>query len=157
FAPFLMAVGVPILPRHILGTSLKDGTFTHRWGIDTPPQELVGTGPYRMSRYVPAQLVEYERNPDYWRVDEEGRRLPYLERRVTLIVPDQNAILLRFLSGQPHYLLRPRPEEIADLEDRAAELGIRVEEIGADPGNLFVAFNRNPRHWSRTAARTARE
>jgi peptide/nickel transport system substrate-binding protein len=151
FAPFLSAVGVPIVPEHVLGAALADGTFTHRWGIDTPPAELVGTGPYRMRRYVPAQLIEYERNPAYWRRDAEGRRLPYLDGRVTLIVPEQNAISLRFLSGQTHYY-NPRPEEIADLQDRAAALGIRVEEIGSDPGNLFVAFNRNPRRYEREAA-----
>jgi peptide/nickel transport system substrate-binding protein len=148
FAPFLSAVGVSILPEHVLGAALADGTFTHRWGIDTPPPELIGTGPYRMRRYVAAQLIEYERNPTYWMRDAEGRRLPYLDGRVTLIVPEQNAISLRFLSGQTHYF-NPRPEEIADLQDRASALGIRVHEIGSDPGNLFVAFNRNPRRFEK--------
>src|SRR5262249_20845222 len=97
FAPFLQAVGVSILPAHILGAALADGSFAHRWGIDTPPGDLVGTGPYRMKRYVPAQLIEYERNPTYWRKDQDGRPLPYLDGRVTLIVPEQNAISLRFL------------------------------------------------------------
>jgi peptide/nickel transport system substrate-binding protein len=148
FAPFLAAVEVPIVPKHVLGPALADGSFTHRWGIDTDPADLVGTGPFRMRRYVPAQLIEYERNPTYWRFDGEGRRLPYLDGRVTLVVPEQNAISLRFLSGQTHYY-NPRPEEIAHLQDRAAELGIQVREIGSDPGNLFVAFNRNPAHYTR--------
>ncbi|HZR81344.1 MAG TPA: ABC transporter substrate-binding protein [Candidatus Binatia bacterium] len=151
FAPFLAAVGVPILPKHLLGGALADGTFAHRWGIDTDPRELIGTGPYRMRRYVPAQLIEYDRNPTYWRRDAEGRRLPYLEGRVTLIVPEQNAISLRFLAGHTHYY-NPRPEEIADLQDRAAALGIQVKEVGSDPGNLFVAFNRNPKHYARDEA-----
>lgn len=146
FAPFLAAVEVPILPRHRLGTSLADGSFSRRWGIDTAPRDLVGTGPWRMTRYVPAQLLEYERNPDYWRRDARGRPLPRVGGRVMLIVPEQNALSLRFLSGQTHWT-SPRPEEIADLRDRAGELGIEVREVGADTGNLFVAFNRNPRHW----------
>ena len=150
FAPFLSAVEVPIVPKHILGSALADRTFTHRWGIDTDPRELIGTGPYRMRRYVPAQLIEYERNPTYWRRDAEGKPLPYLDGRVTLIVPEQNAISLRFLSGETHYY-NPRPEEIADLQDRAGALGIQVRDIGSDPGNLFVAFNRNPEHYARHA------
>lgn len=147
FAPFLAAVEVPILPRHRLGDALADGSFTRRWGIDTDPRELVGTGPWRMIRHVPAQRIEYERNPDYWRRDGAGHPLPAFPGRVLLIVPEQNALSLRFLSGQTHWYA-PRPEEIADLRDRAAALGIEVRETGTDTGSLFVAFNRNPRHWT---------
>jgi len=151
FAPFLAAVEVPILPRHVLGPSLADGSFGRRWGIDAKPAELVGTGPFRMKSYVPAQWIEYERNPDYWRRDAEGQPLPRVAGKTILIVPEQNAQSLRFLSGQTSWY-NPRPEEIADLRDRADALGIRVDEIGADPGNLFVAFNRNPRHYGGDAS-----
>jgi len=146
FAPFLSAVGVEILPKHVLGGALESGTFTHMWGIDTAPSALIGTGPYRMKRYVAAQLIEYERNPDYWMRDDQGKSLPYLDGEITLIVPDQNAILFRFLAGQTHYY-SPRPEELADLEDRADQMGIKVVQTGIDTGDLFIAFNRNPAHY----------
>jgi len=147
FAPFLSAVGIGILPEHILGQALREGRFAETWGIDTPPEKLVGTGPYRLRRYESAQYLEYARNDGYWRRDDAGERLPYLERRVTLIVPEQNAASLRFLDGQTHYYA-PRPEEIADLQDRAARLGIVVAEVGVDSGTLFIAFNRNPRRYA---------
>ena len=147
FAPFLSAVGVGILPEHILGKALADGRFAEAWGIDTPPEKLIGTGPYKLRRYESAQYLEYARNDDYWQRDDAGQRLPYLERRVTLIVPEQNAASLRFLDGQTHYYA-PRPEEIADLQDRAAKLGIVVKETGVDSGTLFVSFNRNPRRYA---------
>jgi len=143
FAPFLSAVGIGILPEHVLGPALREGRFAEAWGIDTPPAELVGTGGYRLHRYEAAQYLEYVRNESFWERDDQGRRLPYLDKRVTLIVPEQNALTLRFLAGQTHYYA-PRPEGIADLEDRARELGIRVEQIGIDAGTLFVSFNRNP-------------
>jgi peptide/nickel transport system substrate-binding protein len=147
FAPFLSAVGVGILPEHVLGAALREGRFAETWGIDTPPEKLVGTGPYKLKRYESAQYLEYERNADYFERDDAGTRLPYLDRRVTLIVPEQNAASLRFLDGQTHYYA-PRPEEIADLQDRAARLGIVVQEVGVDSGTLFVAFNRNPRRYT---------
>ena len=86
---FLAAVEVPILPRHVLGSSLADGSFGRRWGIDAKPSELVGTGPFRMKGYVPAQWIEYERNPDYWRRDADGRRLPLTNN----VIVDQAAAL----------------------------------------------------------------
>ena len=55
---------------------------------------------------------EYERNPDYWRRDADGRRLPLVEGKTILIVAEQNAQSLRFLSGQTSWY-NPRPEEIA--------------------------------------------
>jgi len=46
FAPFLNAVAQPILPKHILEKYVKNGTFTSTWGVNTSPQELIGSGAY---------------------------------------------------------------------------------------------------------------
>ncbi|MCC6765323.1 MAG: ABC transporter substrate-binding protein [Deltaproteobacteria bacterium] len=146
FAPLLNSVGFDILPKHLLGQALKDGTFTQTWGIDTPPEKIVGTGSYRLVRYVPAQLLQYARNPTYWMRDEAGGALPRLAERTTLIVPDQNTMYLKFLDRQLH-MYSPRPEEIDDLRARTEELEIALDKIGLDTGMLFVSFNRNPAHY----------
>jgi peptide/nickel transport system substrate-binding protein len=146
FAPLINSLGQPILPKHLLGQSLKEGTFAQQWGIDTPPEKIVGTGPYRMVRYVQAQFIEYQRNPGYWMKDAEGRRLPYLEAQTRLIVPTQDTMYLKFMSGQTD-VHTPRPEEIAELRAKAEALKITVAELGIDPGTTFVSFNRNPRRY----------
>ena len=69
FAPLLNSIGFDVLPKHILGAALASHTFTQQWGIDTPPEQIVGTGAYRMTRYVPSQFLQYERNPQYWMRD----------------------------------------------------------------------------------------
>ncbi|MEB2283650.1 MAG: hypothetical protein B6D46_15385 [Polyangiaceae bacterium UTPRO1] len=148
FAPFLNSVGFDILPRHVLGPALADGTFTQTWGIDTPPEKIIGTGPYRLVRYVPAQLLQYARNPAYWMRDEAGGALPRLAERTSLIVPDQNTMYLKFLDRQLH-LYGPRPEEIDDLRKRSEDLEITLDDIGLETGMLFVSFNRNPAHYSK--------
>lgn len=146
FAPLLHTLVVEILPRHRLERYLEDGSFSRRWGIDTPPQEIIGTGPYRLVAYEPGQFLRYQRNPDYWMRDEAGERLPYLPQRTFLIVPNQDTAYLKFLAGETH-VHQPRPEEIAELQDRAETLGIRVERLGLNTGQLFVTFNRNPQHY----------
>jgi peptide/nickel transport system substrate-binding protein len=148
FAPLLNSIGFAVLPKHLLGEALAQGTFAQRWGIDTPPAEIVGTGPYRLVRYEPAQLLQYQRNPDYWMRDDAGGALPRLPERAVLIVPDQNATYLKFLDRQLHIYM-PRPEEIEDIRGRAEDLSARVDEIGLDTGMLFVAFNRNPAYYVR--------
>jgi len=146
FAPLLASLGVEILPSHLLASALEAGTLAHTWGIDTPPQEIVGTGPYRLAQYVPAQFLRYERNPNYWMRDDADQPLPYLPGRTVLIVSDQNAAYLKFLARQTHSHV-PRPEEVHELESQADALGIKLDEIGIDSSSLFVTFNRNPKHF----------
>jgi len=146
FAPLLNSIGFDILPKHVLGDALADKRFVQQWGIDTPPERLIGTGAYRMVRYVPSQFLQYERNPTYWMRDEDGTQLPKLATQTLLIVPDQNTIYLKFLDNQLHYYA-PRPEEIDDVRTRSERLGVAVERIGLDTGMLFVSFNRNPAHY----------
>lgn len=155
FAPLINSIGTPILPQHVLGASLKDGTFVQKWGIDTPPEKLIGTGPYQMIRYVPAQFIEYRRNPLYWMKDDDGKSLPYLESQTQLIVQNQDTVYLKFLSGQTD-THSPRPEEVADLRAKSEQLQINVQEIGLDTGSMFVAFNRNPRHYVKDGRRDPR-
>ena len=56
-------------------------------------------GPFRLAAYEPGQRLTFERNPHYWRRNEAGEPLPYLDGVVLDIVPDQNAELLRLQSG----------------------------------------------------------
>ena len=146
FAPLVNSLSEAILPKHILGRALENGTFAQSWGIDTPPDQIIGTGFYRLARYVPAQFIEFRRNSDYWMKDANGTPLPYLENETLLIVPNQDTMYLKFLSGQTD-IHTPRPEEVADLRAKADELHISVEAVGLDTGSQFVAFNRNPRHY----------
>jgi peptide/nickel transport system substrate-binding protein len=155
FAPLLNSIGFAILPKHLLGAALADGTFAQQWGIDTPPEQIIGTGPYRFVRYVPAQYLQHERNAHYWMRDDAGGPLPRLRGQTLLIVPDQNTIYLKFLDRQLH-VYSPRPEEIADLEERAPQLDATVEKIGLDTGMLFIAFNRNPDHYVKDGQRDPR-
>jgi len=147
FAPFLNSLmAVDIMPEHILGKALKDGSYADTWGVDTPPEELIGTGPYIMTKYVPAQYIKYKRNPLYWMKDEEGKGLPYLEDKVLLIVQNQDTLYAKFSAGETD-IHSPRPEEVETLKGDAVRLGINVEKIGLDTGSAFVTFNRNPRYF----------
>ncbi len=148
FAPLLYSIGIPVMPAHILEPVWKAGNYNHTWGIDTDPSKLVGDGPYHMTRYAQSQVVNYDRNNDYWMKDEHGGQLPRLHGQAVTIVQDQNAAYLRYLSGQID-VYGPRTEEVSALQDKVKnhELDITVQQIGIDTGSLFFTFNRNPRHF----------
>ena len=90
---------LPILPRHKLEAALSSGTLAQAWGTATPPADIVGTGPFLLREYQPGQRLVFDRNPRYWRKAANGDSLPYIDRLVLELVPDQNAELLRLQSG----------------------------------------------------------
>jgi peptide/nickel transport system substrate-binding protein len=146
FAPLLYAIGVPIVPEHVLAKALVAGQFNRTWGIDTPPAGLICLGPYQMEQYVPGQLLAFKRNSTYWMRDEHGGQLPRLFSQVQMIVTDRNAMYLRFMSGLLD-VYRPRAEEVWELQQKQSELHIKLQPTGIDTGSRFFAFNRNPRHY----------
>jgi len=101
YAPFLENFGgVPILPKHILAKTVADKTFTSAYGVNWQPAEIVGSGPFRLKEYKPAQSILLERNPYFFEVDSNGLRMPYFDNIIYTVVPDMNAMSLRFLSGE---------------------------------------------------------
>ena len=93
-----------VLPKHKLGEALVDGTLGEAWSSRTPPSEIVGSGPFVLRSYEPGQRLVLDRNPRYWRKAANGDALPYLNRLVLEIVPDQNAELHSLAIGcdRPH-------------------------------------------------------
>jgi len=149
FAPLISALeGLQVIPAHILEPRWKAGDFNHSWGINTPPDQLIGNGIYKMVRYSQSQVVNYVRNDSFWMKDEHGGQLPRLHGQNVTIVPDANAEYLRYLSGQID-VYSPRAEEVYPLEQKAKnhDLDISIEKIGVDTGTLFFSFNRNPRRY----------
>ena len=138
FAPLLYSLGIQIIPAHILEPQWKAGNFNHTWGIDTPADQLIGNGAYKMVRYAQSQVVNYVRNENFWMKDENGGQLPRLRGQNVTIVQDQNAEYLRFLSGQID-VYSPRPEEVYPLEQKVAshELDITVQKMGIDTARCF--------------------
>ena len=145
FGPFLRSIGgAPIIPKHKLEAVYEAGKFNQTWGVNTSPSELVGSGPYIMTEYKPAQRIAYVRNPHYWKVDQAGHRLPYIERIVLTIVPDQKALRLLFQAGQTDSY-GVRPVEYAEFKRDEKKGNYTVYDGGPTFGTEFLTFNENPR------------
>ncbi|HEY0301962.1 MAG TPA: ABC transporter substrate-binding protein, partial [Rhizomicrobium sp.] len=151
FAPLLHMLVAPIVPKHILGAALRDGTVAQQWAIDTAPAALIGSGPYRLDRYEPGRNIHLVRNADYWMRDDSGQPLPYLAEQTIRIVPDPATATRAFLAAETD-LYTPSGEEVRALLDRQQSGGFTVREIGVDPGMLFIAFNRNPAHYKQNGS-----
>ena len=146
FGPGLRLLdSLPILPKHKLETALRGGALREAWGLKTPPADLVGLGPFVLERYDPGQQLVFARNPNYWRTDERGERLPRLDRLTVTIVPDQNAEVLRLEAGQADLMSSEvRPDDLAAARRLAAEQRLVLHDLGVglDPDALW--FNLQP-------------
>ena len=144
YAPFLEYFGdVHILPKHILAKTVANKSFASAYGVNTLPGDLVGSGPFKLKQYKPGEFTLVERNPYYYRVDAAGKRLPYFDNVVMAVVPDQNAMSLRFLKGEADLIEFVRPEE-ADAFKQAADRGqFRFMDLGFTPQIDLIIFNQN--------------
>ncbi|WP_457623779.1 ABC transporter substrate-binding protein [Persephonella sp.] len=144
FAPFLQSVSQPILPKHILKKHVDNKTFTSTWGINTPPNQLIGTGPYKLVEYVVGQYAVYEKNPYYWEKDSKGNKIPYIEKIKAQIIGDPDVRLIKFISGEiDSYGVRPA--DLPELLPKSKEGNFTIYNLGATPSTLFIVFNQNPK------------
>ena len=88
------------MPKHILEPLYEAGEFASSYGVNTPPEELVTSGPWALKEYTPGEKTVLTRNPYWLGFDESGQRLPYLDELIFLVVPDQNTAALKFQAGE---------------------------------------------------------
>ena len=148
--------GIAILPRHLLGRAQEQGKLAEAWGLDTPPVELAGLGPFRLKSYVPGQRVVLERNPHYWKTDRSGQHLPYLDELTFLITPSDDAQVVRFQSGETDLINRLAAENFDVLTREQAARGYRLRDLGPGLEYAFLLFNLNPGLEARGLAAVAR-
>ena len=146
FAPLLEELGVEILPEHLLAKEVDAGRFNTSWSVRTPPVKIVGTGPFRLEKYVPGQYILMGRNPLY--TPPRGLKgpipgeLPYLDRVILRIIPNQNSELLRFLAGKSD-LIGVSPSQVPVLSDAARSRAFRLLLRGPSQAETFLTFNEN--------------
>ena len=131
-----------VLPKHKLEPASRAGALAQAWDLMTPPAEMAGLGPFVLREYRAGERMVFDRNLHYWRRDQQGRQLPYLDRLTLEILPDQAAELLRLQSGQLDFTHREvRPEDYVSLR-RAQEAGrVSLLDLGVSLDPDWFWFN----------------
>src|SRR6267378_3299349 len=146
--------GLAILPRHLLETAYKEGKLAQSGTLGTAADHWAGLGAFRLKEYVAGQRLVLERNPYYWKADEQGNRLPYLDEIVFLFVPSADAQVLRFQSGETDIISRLGAENFAVLARQ--QRGYTMADAGPGLEYNFLFFNLNDLG-DKTAPETARK
>ncbi|MGD1942768.1 MAG: ABC transporter substrate-binding protein [Leptolyngbyaceae cyanobacterium] len=148
FAPFLLSSGGGILPAHRLQESVdmldEEGNpeFLSMWTTGTPPAEIVGSGPYRLKQYLPSQRVIFEKNPFYWKEDNQGNSQPYVQELIWQVIESSDNQLLQFRSGGLD-VIGVSPDKFALMKREEDRGNFTIHEGGPALGTTFVTFNLN--------------
>lgn len=99
-----------------------------KYGVDMRIK-AVGTGPFMVDRVDEAEkIVVLKRNPNYWQKDRWGNQLPYLDRIVMRVIPENKMEFLEFTKG-----------ELAFIDELPIEL---IPEILNQDGTLKEEYKR---------------
>jgi peptide/nickel transport system substrate-binding protein len=141
---FQYTVGsIYVIPRHKWQSVYEAGGFMQAMTVQTPPAEIISSGPFRIKAFAADERVVLERNPHYWKVDKAGNRLPYLDRVIFVVVPDFNVALLKFRDGETD-VYEVRPEDV-ELLKRDTEKGkYQVVDLGPSFNTSYFMFNQDP-------------
>lgn len=146
FAPFLRLLASPIAPKHVFEPAVKKGKayFDTFQSTNINPKTLVTSGAFKLIEYVPAQRLVYERNPDYYMINKDGEKLPYLNKMVYMIVGDINNEVLKFEGGELD-VISLQGANVARFKEMEKHSDFTVYNIGPDTGTLFLTINLNDR------------
>jgi peptide/nickel transport system substrate-binding protein len=144
FAPGVrLLANLPILPRHKLEAPLDEQRLAAAWSPGAGFDGFTGLGPFVLTAHVAGQRLVFARNPHYWRHDEAGVRLPYLDALTVQIVGDTNTEALRLQSGEADLMANAdiRPEDHAAFRRLAAQGRLRLITAGVGPDPNMLWFN----------------
>jgi peptide/nickel transport system substrate-binding protein len=120
-------------------------------------KEMAVLGPFMVADYKPGTSVLLKRNPNYWKTDEQGRKLPYLDSIELDIQPNRDVEMLRFKRGEVDLINSLDSEYFDKLAATSPQL---VHDAGPSLDSEQLWFNevaKSPipaykKNWFRSAA-----
>lgn len=80
-----------------------------------------GTGPFKITRFVPRERAEYEPNTEYW----DKNRIPKSDKVILLPMPEVTTRLAALRSGQVDWIEVPPPDAIPGLQQAGFQISLR--------------------------------
>jgi peptide/nickel transport system substrate-binding protein len=101
-------------------------------------KEMAVLGPFMVADYKPGSSVLLQRNPNYWKTDDKGRKLPYLDSIKLDIQPNRDVEMLRFKRGELDLINSLDSEYFDKLSTTSPQM---VHDAGASLDSEQLWFN----------------
>jgi peptide/nickel transport system substrate-binding protein len=106
----------------------------------SPMKERAAAGAFQLAEHKSGSHLLLKRNPNYWKKDSNGRRLPYLDAIRIDIQANADLQYLRFRRGELHFLLSTAPDTFERLERESPTWAV---DAGPSLESEMLWFNLN--------------
>jgi oligopeptide transport system substrate-binding protein len=113
-----------------------------KYGIEMRVK-CVGTGPFVVKNVKEGEAVILEKNPNYWRIDQHGNKLPYLDAIKFTFLKEKKSELLEFRKGNLDMIWKLPLEMIGDVMgelEEAKKGGAKSFEIQVTPALVIQYY-----------------
>ncbi len=114
----------------VAAINIVSPTAVKTYGNKDYAQHAIGTGPFKIDKYVDGQVMELVPNEDYW------GRVPKLDRLVLFPMPEPATRLAALQSGQVDWAEVPPPDAIEQL--KSAGYNVLLKQY---PHAIYYGFN----------------
>jgi peptide/nickel transport system substrate-binding protein len=104
----------------------------------SPKKEMAVLGPFMVADYKPGATVLLKRNPNYWKTDDQGHKLPYLDSISLDIQPNRDVEMLRFKRSEIDLINSLDSEYFDKLAATSPQV---VHDAGPSLDSDFMWFN----------------
>jgi len=110
-------------PRHLMQPEIDAGN------VKVTPFDvgLIGTGPFKVESYQPGSVAKLRRHDNYYLLDDDGNRLPYLDGIDFFITPDPAGMDTAFRTGRLDATARGSGFQLTPERENAI-----IDTLGAD-------------------------
>jgi ABC-type transport system substrate-binding protein len=123
---------LPTLAVHRVGFLIKSPTAYKTWGRNDAHLHPVGTGPFKLVKWEPNQIIVLEKNPDYFQ-----KGLPYLDRIELKIMKEGITRATALRAGEVDFV-NYVPKEMVERLSKDAKMQVLR---GPDTQNVNISFN----------------
>ena len=115
----------------------------------------VGTGPFRMTQWVPDNQMTTVKNPNYWRKDANGVQLPYLDGVNFKVIVDPDSAVDAVLSGQVDEAATSIPSAVKKIDTAVTQGKLQRVEAQGQTDDAFAMTNGSAPPFNNLTARQA--
>jgi peptide/nickel transport system substrate-binding protein len=106
-------------------------------------RNMIGTGPFKLDEWVVNDHLTAVKNPDYWRQDEDGNQLPYLDEVEFRPIVESQQRLNALESGEIDAFHASSNTEVATIEQLRSlsddgQVNLTESDDFAEVGNLML-------------------
>ena len=128
-----------LFPYYLTGQAAFMASPTWLAAADADPAletQPVGTGPFIVQEYLVGDRMRVTKNPNYWRQDEAGNQLPYLDEIEFRVIVDSQTRQQALLSGDVDLIATSDPSVVGPLSENP-DVTTLLQNVRTETGYLM--------------------